>query len=112
MFSGSFLPYLTTVINHVFATSFFLDDLKLVEIISAYKKDNPCYKESYRLWKRKQGMKTTGKRCKQLIDNGYHIGVFSMDLSKAFGVPIISCFLLNELYLDFLKNLQLLFKAT
>ena len=47
-FSGSFLPYLTGVINHSITTSFFPDELKLAEVISAFKKDDPLDKENYR----------------------------------------------------------------
>ena len=47
-FSGSFLPYFTGVINHSITTSSFPDDLKLVEVISAFKKDDPLDKENYR----------------------------------------------------------------
>ena len=35
-FSGSFLPYLTGVINHSITTSSFPDELKLAEVISAF----------------------------------------------------------------------------
>ena len=37
MFSRSFLPYLKEVINHSIATSFFTDELKLTEVMSAFK---------------------------------------------------------------------------
>ena len=47
-FSGSILPYLTGVINHSITTSFFPDELKLAEVISAFKKDDPLDKENYR----------------------------------------------------------------
>ena len=47
-FSGSFLPYLTGVINHSITTSSFPDELKLAEVISAFKKDDPLDKENYR----------------------------------------------------------------
>ena len=48
IFSGSFLPYLKGVINYSIATSSFPDKLKLAEIISAFKKDDPLDKENYR----------------------------------------------------------------
>ena len=48
MFSESFLPYLTGVINHSIATSSFPDELKLAEAMSAFKKDDPLHKENYR----------------------------------------------------------------
>ena len=41
MFSGSFLPYLTGVINHSISTSSFPDELKLAKVLSAFKKDDP-----------------------------------------------------------------------
>ena len=37
LFSGSFLPYLTGVINLSIATSSFLDELKSARVISAFK---------------------------------------------------------------------------
>ena len=40
-FSRSLLPYLTGVINHSITTASFPDELKLAEVISAFKKDNP-----------------------------------------------------------------------
>ena len=46
-FSGSFLPYLTGVINHSIATSSFPDEIKLAEVISAFKKDDLLDKENY-----------------------------------------------------------------
>ena len=49
MFSGLFLPYLTGVVNHSIATSSFPDELKLVEVISAFKKDNLLDKKVYYL---------------------------------------------------------------
>ena len=48
MFSGSFLPYLTGIINHSIATFSFPDELKLAEVMSAFKKDDPLDKENYR----------------------------------------------------------------
>ena len=48
-FSGLFLPYVTGVINHFITTSSFPDELKLTEVISAFKKDDPLDKENYRL---------------------------------------------------------------
>ena len=39
MFSGSFLPCLTGVINHSIVTSSFPDELKLAEVMSAFKKE-------------------------------------------------------------------------
>ena len=48
MFSGSFLPCLTGVLNHSITTSSFPDELKLKEVISAFKKDDPLDKENYR----------------------------------------------------------------
>ena len=48
MFSGSFLPNFTGVINHSIATSSFPDELKLAEVMSAFKKDDPLDKENYR----------------------------------------------------------------
>ena len=47
MFSGLFLPYLAGVINHSIATSSFPDELKLVDVMSAFKKDDPLDKEIY-----------------------------------------------------------------
>ena len=47
MFRGSFLRYLTGVINHSITTSSFSDELKLAEVISAFKKDDPLHKENY-----------------------------------------------------------------
>ena len=41
MFSGSFLLYLTGVINDLTATSSFHNELKLAEIMSAFKKNEP-----------------------------------------------------------------------
>ena len=48
MFSESFLSYLTQVINHSITTSSFSDELKLVEVASAFEKDDPFDKENYR----------------------------------------------------------------
>ena len=48
MCSGSFLPYLTGIINHSIATPSFPDELKLAEVMSAFKKDDPLVKENYR----------------------------------------------------------------
>ena len=48
MFNESFLPYLSGVINHSITTFSFPDKLKLVEIISAFMKDDPLDKENYR----------------------------------------------------------------
>ena len=48
MFRGSFFPYLTGIINHSIATSSFPDELKLTEVMSAFKKDDPLDKENYR----------------------------------------------------------------
>ena len=48
MFSGSFLLYLTGVINHSIITSSFPDELKLTEVTSVFKKDDPLDKECYR----------------------------------------------------------------
>ena len=48
MFSGSFLPYLEGVINHSIATTSIPDELKLAEVLSAFKKDDPLDKENYR----------------------------------------------------------------
>ena len=47
-FSGPFLPYLTRVINHSITTSSVPDELKLVEVISAFKKDDSLDYENYR----------------------------------------------------------------
>ena len=47
MFSGLFLPYLTGVINHSIATSSFPDELKLVHVMSAFKKDDPLDKKFF-----------------------------------------------------------------
>ena len=48
MCSGSFLPYLTGIINHSIATPSFPDELKLTEVMSAFKKDDLFDKENYR----------------------------------------------------------------
>ena len=48
MFSGSLLTYLAGVINHSIATSSFPDELKLAEVILAFKGDDPYDKENYR----------------------------------------------------------------
>lgn len=48
-FSRLFLSYLTGVMNHSIAYSFFPDELKFVEVMSAFKKDNPLGKEVYDL---------------------------------------------------------------
>ena len=48
MFSGSFLPCLTGVINHSIVTSSFPDELKLAEVMSAFRKYDPLDKENYR----------------------------------------------------------------
>ena len=42
-----FLPYLTGVINHSITSSSFLDELKLADVMSAFKKDDPLDKENY-----------------------------------------------------------------
>ena len=47
MFSGSFLPFLTGVINHSITTSSFPDELKLAGVMSAFKKDTALDKENY-----------------------------------------------------------------
>ena len=47
-FSGLLLPYLTGVINHSITTSSFPDELKLAEVISSFKKDDPLDKENSR----------------------------------------------------------------
>ena len=46
MFSGPFLPYLTGVITHSIAISSFPDELKLAEVTSPFKKDDPLDKET------------------------------------------------------------------
>ena len=43
-----FLTYLTVIINRSNATSSFPDELKLAEVMSAFKKDDPFDKEDYR----------------------------------------------------------------
>ena len=48
MFSGSFLRCLTGVINHSIVTSSFPDELKLAEVMSAFRKYDPLDKENYR----------------------------------------------------------------
>ena len=48
MFSESFSPYLKGVINHSIVTSSFPDELKLAEVMSAFKKDDRLDKENYR----------------------------------------------------------------
>ena len=48
MFSGSFLPHLTEVINNSIAYSSFPYELKLAEVMSAFKKDDSFDKENYR----------------------------------------------------------------
>ena len=48
MFSRSILTYLTGDLNHSIATSFFPDELKLAEVMSAFKKDDPLEKENLR----------------------------------------------------------------
>ena len=45
---GSFLSYLTGVINHSTATSSFIDELKLAEVMSNSKKGDTLDKEYYR----------------------------------------------------------------
>ena len=47
MFSGSFLTYLTGVIDQSITTSSFPDELKLAEVMSAFKKGDPLDKENY-----------------------------------------------------------------
>ena len=47
MFSGLFLRYLTGVINHAIATSFFPNEKKLEEVMSAFNKDDSLDKENY-----------------------------------------------------------------
>ena len=47
MFSGSVLPYLTGVINHSIATYSFPEELKLAEVMTAFKKDDSLDKENY-----------------------------------------------------------------
>ena len=48
MFSGSFLPHLTEVINKFITYCSFPDELKLAEVMSAFKKDDSFDKENYR----------------------------------------------------------------
>ena len=48
IFSGSLLPYLAGVINHSIATSSFPDELKLAEVMSAFKTDDSLGEENYR----------------------------------------------------------------
>ena len=50
IFSGSFLPYLTGVINHSTATSSFTVELALAEAISDFKKDDPLDRPPDRLF--------------------------------------------------------------
>ena len=47
MFSRSFSPYLTGVINHSIATSSFPDVIKLAKIMPAFKKDDHLDKENH-----------------------------------------------------------------
>ena len=47
MFSGLFLPYLTGATNYFKATSSFPDELKLGDIMSAFKNNDPFNKENY-----------------------------------------------------------------
>ena len=48
LISGLCVLYLTGVINHSGITSSFLDELKLTEIMSAFKKDDSLEKENFR----------------------------------------------------------------
>ena len=47
MFTGLVLPHLLGVINHFIATSSFPEELKLAEVMSAFKKDDSFNKENY-----------------------------------------------------------------
>ena len=49
MFSESFLPFLTGIINHSITTSSFPDELKLAGVMSAFRKDDALDKENYHL---------------------------------------------------------------
>ena len=46
MFSRSFLPYLIGVMNHSIVISSYPDELKLAEVISAFRKDDPLDKKT------------------------------------------------------------------
>ena len=47
MFSRSFLPYLIGAMNHSIVISSYPDELKLAEVLSAFKKDDPLDKKTY-----------------------------------------------------------------